>query len=149
MEHAPQPAADLGLLRDLVGFNLRLTYNRAALLFSKAFADLDLAPIQFAALEFIANNPECSQKDIACHIGTAPSALVSPLERLEKRGWIQRLRGAADRRRARVSLSATGKRQVVEIERRIREVDRELVSGLPAEKQRQLLALLQDLADTL
>jgi len=139
---------DLGLLRELIGFNLRLSYNRAALLFTREFADMELAPIQFAVLEFVSRNPALSQRDIAEHIGTAPSALVGPLERLEKSGWIERSRAGEDRRVLRVSLSERGERDMAEVLRRIRKVDRELVRGLAEPKRRRLLDLLQDLTES-
>ncbi len=139
-------ATELGMLRNMVGFNLRLAYNQATQLFARAFDDLDLAPIQFAALEFIANNPGTSQKDIARHIGTTPPVLVSPLERLEKRGWIVRNRGASDRRRARVQLTPSGERIMRDIEERVKRVDRELALRLTDRERERLLVLLRKLS---
>ena len=141
-------AAELGLLREMVGFNLRRAYNRAAQLFTKAFEDLDLAPIQFAALEFISKNPGTCQKDIALHIGTTPPALVGPLERLERRGWIVRSKGTTDRRRARVHLAPSGERRMHEVEERIHAVDHALVAQLSKRERERLLQLLQKLAET-
>ena len=134
---------NLGLLEDLVGFNLRRAYNRAAQLFSRAFEGLDIAPIQFAALEFIARNPGTCQKDIAFHIDTTPPVLVIPLERLEKRGFILRSRSAADRRRLGVALTPTGEELMKEIEDRIQSVDQELVAMLSEGERANLLKLLQ------
>lgn len=139
---------ELGLLREMVGFNLRRAYNRAAQLFTRAFEDLDLAPIQFAALEFISKNPGTCQKDIAHHIGTTPPALVGPLERLERRGWIVRSKGTPDRRRARVDLAPGGRRRMHEVEERIHAVDHELVAKLSDSERARLLSLLQKLAGT-
>ena len=140
--------AELGLLEEMVGFNLRRAYNRAAQLFTRAFEDLDLAPIQFAALEFISKNPGTCQKDIAHHIGTTPPALVAPLERLERRGWIVRSKGPADRRRTRVNLAPDGQKRMHEVEKRIHAVDHELVAELSEGERARLLRLLQKVAET-
>ncbi len=145
---ADNGTAELGLLREMVGFNLRRAYNRAAQLFTKAFEDLDLAPIQFAALEFISKNPGACQKDIAHHIGTTPPALVGPLGRLEHRGWIVRSKGTTDRRRARVNLAPAGQRRMHEVEERIHAVDHALVARLSDSERARLLQLLQKLAGT-
>lgn len=142
------PSSDLGLLKHLVGFNLRRAYNRATQLFSRAFEDLDIAPIQFAALEFIARNPGTCQKDIASQIGTTPPVLVSPLERLEKRGLILRTRAAADRRRLGVALTSSGTKLMGEIENRIRAVDRELVAELSGDEHETLLTLLRKVSES-
>ncbi|MEM7356582.1 MAG: MarR family winged helix-turn-helix transcriptional regulator [Acidobacteriota bacterium] len=140
-------APDLGLLRNLVGFNLRRAYNRAALLFSRAFEGLDVAPLQFAALEFISKNPGSCQKDIAHHIGTTPPVLVTPLERLERRGLIQRRRGEADRRRVGVALTREGQQVMQEIEKRILSVDQELVADLSDTERKSFLQLLQKVSE--
>ncbi|MEM7582342.1 MAG: MarR family transcriptional regulator [Acidobacteriota bacterium] len=139
---------ELGMLREMVGFNLRLAYNQATQLFARAFDDLDLAPIQFAALEFISRNPGTSQKDIARHIGTTPPVLVGPLERLERRDWIVRSRGTTDRRRARVQLTPAGERIMRDVEERVRRVDSELSSRLTARERDRLLTLLRKLSGT-
>ena len=140
---------DLGLLKELVGFNLRLAYNQAAQVFAKAFDDLDLAPIQFAALELIRCNPGCSQKEIAHHIGATPPVLVAPLERLERRGWIERHRSGSDRRRSRTQLSPEGRRNIAAVERRIRGVDRDLAARLSETERARLLQLLRKLSGML
>ncbi len=139
---------NLGLLQDLVGFNLRRAYNRAAQLFSRAFEGLDIAPIQFAALEFIAGNPGTCQKDIAARIDTTPPVLVVPLERLEKRGFILRIRAATDRRRLGVALTPEGEELMAEIESRIQSVDQELVAPLSKGERETLLQLLQKVSET-
>ena len=142
------PGTELGLLKDLVGFNLRRAYNRAAQLFSRTFEDLDLAPMQFAALEFISRNPGSCQKDIALNIGTTPPVLVAPLERLEKRGLISRSRAAADRRRFGIALTPTGREVMGEVEQRILAVDHDLVAALTETERKLLLELLQRVSAT-
>ena len=140
------PSGELGLLDRLVGFNLRIGYNRAVGLFSRAFDQVELAPIQFAALEYIANNPDCSQKEMASDIGSSAAALVSPLERLERQGWIARHRIEADRRRARINLTPAGAAVLDEAKKRVRDVDRKLVSDLTRRERDQLLLLLRKIS---
>ena len=64
---------DHGILKECIGYNLRISYALAGQLFARVFDDQELAPIQFAALEFISQNPHLSQREIAFHIGTAPT----------------------------------------------------------------------------
>lgn len=138
--------ADRGRLPDLIGFNLRICYGIAAQIFSRAFESLDLAPIQFAALEFIAATPDRAQTEIAEQIGTAPSVLVGPLEKLERRGLISRERDAADRRRFVVRATPEGEALLREARDRIDDVEAELTADLNAAEQRTLLDLLRRLA---
>lgn len=135
-----------GRLPDLIGFNLRICYGIAAQIFARSFEALDLAPIQFAALEFVANTPDRAQTEIADQIGTAPSVLVGPLEKLERRGLITRGRDAADRRRFVVRTTDEGEALLEEAHRRIEDVEKELTRDLDPAERTELLRLLRRVA---
>jgi DNA-binding MarR family transcriptional regulator len=145
-EPGPDQPTDPGRLPDLIGFNLRICYGIAAQIFARAFEPLDLAPIQFAALEFVANTPDRAQTEIAEQIGTAPSVLVGSLEKLERRGLITRGRDAADRRRFVVRATEEGEALLAEAHGRIEEVEDELTSGLDRAERATLLGLLRRVA---
>ncbi len=140
------PDADQGRLPDLIGFNLRICYGIAAQIFARAFESLGLAPIQFAALEFVANTPDRAQTEIADEIGTAPSVLVGPLEKLERRGLITRRRDADDRRRFVVRTTPKGDALLADAHARIDEVEAELTSALGPAERETLLRLLRRVA---
>ena len=138
---------DRGVLPDLIGFNLRLSYGIASQVFSRVFEAVDLAPIQFAALELISHRPLLSQTEIAKHIGTSPPVLVRPFERLEQRGLISRKRAADDRRRFLVEITEAGERLMKGARAHIAEVEDELTAPLSASERDTLLVLLQRLSD--
>ncbi len=140
-----EDTVDHGVLEECIGYNLRISYALASQLFARAFEDQELAPIQFAALEFIARNPHLSQREIARHIGTAPTVLVKPLDKLEKRGLISRLRSTDDRRRSRVRLTPAGEELLKDARQRILGVEARLTENLSAEESRALLELLRKL----
>lgn len=137
---------DHGILKECIGYNLRISYALAGQLFARAFEDQELAPIQFAALEFIAHNPHLSQREIAGFIGTAPTVLVKPLDKLEKRGLISRIRSTDDRRRARVRITGEGEELLAEARRRIHSVEDQLTEHLTGEERQTLLRLLKKLS---
>lgn len=136
------PPEALGILSELAGFNLRIAYGRASAVFQRRFEEMELAPIQFAALECIARSGGHAQTEIAERVGTAPSVLVTPLERLEARGLIERGRDPADRRRAVVWITASGTELLDRAREVIRDVEDELLEGLSAWEREQLLDLL-------
>jgi DNA-binding MarR family transcriptional regulator len=146
MASNPDARPDPGRLPDLIGFNLRICYGIAAQIFARAFDSLELAPIQFAALEFVANTPDRAQTEIAEQIGTAPSVLVGPLEKLERRGLITRGRDAADRRRFVVRATEEGETLLAEAHDRIDEVEAELTAELDPSERDTLLRLLRRVA---
>lgn len=142
----PGDDVDYGLLPNLVGYNLRITYALASQTFARTFGDEELAPIQFAALEFVSRNPRKSQREIARHIGTTPTVLVSPLDKLEKRGLISRVRSADDRRRSRIHLTDAGKEALRKARKRVREVDARLTEALTEDERQTLLELLHKIS---
>ena len=81
---------------------------------AKDLATAHFAEIGFAStkegtvLEFVANNPTASQKEIADETGTNPSILVSVLDDLTARGLLVRERSTVDRRRYHVRLTEAG-----------------------------------------
>ncbi len=140
-------SVDYGILPECIGFNLRISYGEASQLFARVFEEGELAPIQFAALEFISRNPQLSQRELAEYIGTTPSVLVQPLERLEKRGLIFRVRSADDRRRSRIRLTGTGARLLETAREKVREVERLLTVSLSPAERETLLHLLRKMRE--
>jgi DNA-binding MarR family transcriptional regulator len=138
---------DYGVLPECIGFNLRISYALASQLFARELEDRSLAPIQFAALELIARNPDLSQREIAHHIATTPTVLVKPLEKLVAQGLLSRVRSRDDRRRARIRITAQGEELLREARRRIHTVEAQLTEKLSETERRSLLKLLHKLTD--
>ena len=102
-------------LPQLIGHLTGLTHLRAIQLCTDELEDVDLTPKQFVALEFIAKNPDISQKQIASHIGTTPTVLVNILDVLTERGLVERIKSRIDRRRHSVALTQAGKAMLPQI----------------------------------
>ena len=141
-EGITESSVDYGVLPNCIGFNLRISYALATQLFSREVEGRDLAPIQFAALELISHNPNLSQREIARHIGTTPTVLVKPLEKLEKRALISRMRSADDRRRSRIRITPEGEALLEEARNHISSVEEKLTANLSANERSTLLNLL-------
>jgi DNA-binding MarR family transcriptional regulator len=134
---------DRGILADQVGFNLRLAYFNTTQLFTDELGDLFITPIQFAILEVAANNDGLKQRQIARLVGTAPSVLVDPINKLERRGLLTRERDPQDLRRHQVKLTAAGLAFQRQARERINTVENTLAHALTADERDTLLALLQ------
>ncbi|MCH9650990.1 MAG: MarR family winged helix-turn-helix transcriptional regulator [Deltaproteobacteria bacterium] len=142
-----EPTPNYGVLEECIGYNLRIAYAFASQLFAQDFDGQDLAPIQFAALEFIAHNPDLSQRQIAAHIGTTPTVLVKPLERLESMGLVTRTRSVEDRRRSRVRLTEEGGAFLNQARPRILQVEDRLTANLSKDEREMLLRLVRKLLE--
>lgn len=99
---------NLSYLRHLVGNLSGLVHIRAREVFKSLLTDLQFTPKQAVVLEFIANNRNVSQKEIAQGVVTTPAMLVGVLDVLTGRGLVERVTDAQDRRRTFVRLTPAG-----------------------------------------
>jgi DNA-binding MarR family transcriptional regulator len=133
---------ELGVLNDILGFRLRRIQNHLSREFQERVRENDIKPGLFSALALIAGNPGLSQISLSREVGFEKGTVVALVDDLERRGWAERRRSTADRRRHSLYATAAGLAAIdylrdtaVVTETRIREV-------LSPEELRQLLALL-------
>jgi DNA-binding MarR family transcriptional regulator len=102
-------------LADLAGLNGHLGYflRRAQVWvfqdFIRTLSSIDMRPAQYSVLIVIDANPGLSQAEVAELLGIERARLVRLLDRLEKRGLMQRLASRVDRRSHSLRLTATGR----------------------------------------
>ena len=94
--------------RNIVGYLSYLVFARTTKLAMAHFAAIGLTTKEGLVLEFVANNPQASQKDIAFAAGMKPSFLVKILDNLTARGLLRRVPDPNDRRRHHLRLTPAG-----------------------------------------
>ena len=104
-----EPDADLGDLVLRVARGLR---QRGA----AVTAPWDLAPHQARALRVVARHGQVRPGRIAAHLRVAPRSVTDVTDALEERGLVERAPDADDRRATVVTLTASGRRLVDEID---------------------------------
>ncbi|MEM7801861.1 MAG: MarR family transcriptional regulator [Chloroflexota bacterium] len=136
-------------LSEITGHLIALSFVTATDIAMRHLADLELTTKEFVTLEFIANNPTASQKEIAREIGTKPSLLVKILDDLTRRGLLIRERSQVDRRTQHVRLTKAGELMREAIRVRAIAADEELLdsAGLSDLERAALLSLLQKLTN--
>jgi DNA-binding MarR family transcriptional regulator len=85
---------------------------------------------------------EVSQQQVCDAIDADRSDMVRQLDHMERRGLVVRDRDVADRRRHVLTLTAEGRRALVEGEEVIRDVTDQLLAGLTERERRTLHELL-------
>ena len=97
---------------DMAGHLIRRLHQQSTLVFVQRTqaAGFDLTPIQFAALDAIHNHPGTDQATVAELIAYDRATIGGVIERLEQKGWVDRVVSERDRRAREMSLTADGQR---------------------------------------
>lgn len=113
-------------------------------------AKIGLTTKESTIIEFVGNNPEASQKEIARETGTKQSLLVTILDSLTKRNLLVRERSAVDRRRQHVRLTDKGEALRDAIKELQHASNEDLIdaAGLTAEEVQTLAYLMQKVANS-
>lgn len=82
-------------------------------------------------------------------LGVTPSTLTRNVERMEERGWVERVPDPDDGRAWRLRLSPSGRRQARDLERQDERLAEALLESLPPERRERAVDGLLDLLDAI
>ena len=115
----------------------------------KFFAQWDLSPSQFNVLNLLHLNPDgLSQTDLSRFLIVHRSNVTGLVDRLEKRGLVQRKVVEADRRAYRVVLSPAGQKLLSQILPRYYQSSEEVWGHLANRRTRELISDLEQVAQS-
>ena len=136
-----QKPVDLGLLPDLIGYQLR----RAQLAVFQDYVRSvgELTPAQFAALVVIERNLGLSQTELGQSLGIDRSTLVAVIDRLENRGLVERADAPRDRRSYALHISNSGRALLADLTERVRAHEAYIAGDLSAADRVALIGLLR------
>ncbi len=110
----------------------------------------ELSQRQCAILRTLVAQEGARISDLAASSCITPSAMTRVLEKLERRGLVERVRGAqTDGRAALVRITAAGKRTRRQLDELMRARTAEIVKSLPAAKRTSVLDALRLLNDAM
>lgn len=136
-----RPAAGLGLLPTLVGYQLRLAQRAIFADFAESVGTDAVSPGLFGILVIVEANPGLTQQALANAAHLDRSTMVTVLDKLEDRGLVERR--AADRRSNGLFLTAEGSRLLRALKRKVVQHERRIVKNLSAKERDLLVTLLQ------
>jgi DNA-binding MarR family transcriptional regulator len=108
-----------------------------------------LKPRQFQLLALLHDHGPTGQTELGQTMGVDPSILVALLNPLEADRLVSRERGAGDRRRHVVTLTAAGERHLDAAARAQRAAEDELFAGIDDDQREQLRGLLVAVRESL
>jgi len=125
---------DYGLLPDLTGFSVKLTWVLAHGLLAREVRDSGITPLRFSMLEVVGRNPGLQQMQLADALALTRPATTLALDFWEDRRCIERRKLPEDRRSFGVYATAEGVEELARLRAIVRQADAALTTHLtPAE----------------
>jgi len=134
-------------LDTLPGHQIRRLQQIAVGLFMEETGAFELTPVQFAALAAVARQPEIDQRTLARTIGFDTSTIGGVVDRLERRGLMQRNGAPEDRRVRRLTVSAAGLQLLGQVMPAMLRAQQRILAPLSEAEQAQFMRLLGRLVD--
>jgi len=134
--------ADIGELDAILGFHIRLAHGAVYRHFTDTFSDLDLTQKQVSVLWLIDDHPEIAQADIGRRLQIDRATIMGIINRLQKRGYVERGDSTLDKRRQTLHLTPAGHEALVGARECILTHERWLKDRFTAKEVKTLIALL-------
>ena len=144
---SPGDEINYGVLTDLVGYSLRRAQAAVFAHFLNSVGKQGVSPGQFGVLVLIKENAGLNQSALAKALGIERSTMVAVIDRLEQRGWVERITSKTDRRSYALALTVSGARFLDRIFPEVRKHEGEISAQLSAEEKALLVKILAEIGD--
>lgn len=136
---------DMGLLPQLIGYNLRCAQVALFQHFNHSFDGTEISPPQLGTLILIEANPGISQSAVAGALRFDRSTLVQIIDRLEERSLVVREVSPHDRRSHALQLTANGAKMLADLKQRALAHESDIAHRLSADDRKSLVRLLSQI----
>lgn len=138
---------DVGRLDEIIGFHLRMAHGAVYRHFTETFSELDLTQKQVSVLWLIEDHPDIAQADIGRLLQMDRATVMAIVNRLQKRGFVERGDVKEDRRRQTLHLTEAGREALVSAREAILEHENWLKSRFTPGETAMLIELLRRIHD--
>ena len=136
---------DMGLLPQLIGYNLRCAQVALFQHFNHSFDGTEISPPQLGTMILIEANPGISQSAVAGALRFDRSTLVQIIDRLEDRGLVVREVSPRDRRSHALKLTGDGAEMLGDLKQRALAHEASIAHSLSADDRKSLVRLLSQI----
>ena len=133
---------DIGEIRNIVGFHIRLAYGAVYRHFTETFADLDLTQKQVSVLWLVDDHPDIAQTDLSNRMRMDRATTMAIVNRLESRRYLVRGKSSSDGRKQTLNLTPLGRKALITAKAAIRQHEHWLKSRFTAREVAKLIELL-------
>jgi DNA-binding MarR family transcriptional regulator len=138
---------DIGEIRNIVGFHIRLAHGAVYRHFTETFTDLDLTQKQVSVLWLIDDHPDIAQTDLAQHMRMDRATTMSIVNRLQERGYLVRGKSPSDGRKQTLNLTDVGRAALATAKSAVVEHEQWLKSRFTDKEVTKLIELLTRIHD--
>ena len=133
---------DIGEIRNIVGFHIRLAHGAVYRHFTETFSDLDLTQKQVSVLWLVDDHPDIAQTDLAHRMRMDRATTMAIVNRLEARGLLVRGKSETDGRKQTLNLTDAGREMLKVAKQAIQEHENWLKSRFTDKEITKLIELL-------
>ena len=133
---------DIGEIRNIVGFHIRLAHGTVYRHFTETFTDLDLTQKQVSVLWLVDDHPDIAQTDLAHRMRMDRATTMAIINRLEARDLLIRGKSETDGRKQTLNLTDTGKEMLRVAKQAILDHENWLKSRFSEKEVTKLIELL-------
>ena len=133
---------DIGEIRNIVGFHIRLAHGAVYRHFTETFADLDLTQKQVSVLWLIDDHPGIAQTGLAQRMRMDRATTMAIVNRLEAKSYLVRKQSRSDGRKQALNLTDRGRKALAMAKRAIQQHEQWLKSRFSEREVTKLIELL-------
>ncbi len=139
--------AGSAVLEEQPGYFIRRLQQIAVAIFLEETQAHGITPVQYAALYAALRQPGLDQRTLAATIGFDTSTIGGVIDRLEKRGLIERQASPTDRRVRLLHVTEAGAALVDEVIPAMLKAQQRMLEPLPAADRPRFLAMLKTIVE--
>ena len=133
---------DIGEIRNIVGFHIRLAHGAVYRHFTETFADLELTQKQVSALWLIDDHPDIAQTGLAQRMRMDRATTMAIVNRLEAKDYLVRRQSRSDGRKQAHNLTDRGRKALAAAKRAIQQHEDWLKSRFTEKEVAKLIELV-------
>jgi MarR family transcriptional regulator, lower aerobic nicotinate degradation pathway regulator len=142
MKKNSPPPVDVDVLP---GYHIRRLHQIAVAIFLQETEAHGITPVQYAALQSVANSPGIDQRTLAGSIGLDTSTIAGVVDRLEARGLLVRGASPTDRRVRLLTLTDQGQTLVGAVVPDMQKAQQRILAPLPKAERAEFMRMLRTL----
>ena len=139
--------AEAANLEDQPGYFIRRLQQIAVAIFLEETQSHGITPVQYAALYAALRQPGLDQRTLASTSGFDTSTIGGVIDRLERRGLIERQASPTDRRVRLLQVTSAGKALLDEVMPAMLQAQQRILAPLAAADRPRFLAMLRTLVE--